>query len=162
MKINHQHTALGSDHNHALLKRAKMNSLLLLPWLPCGQKQWTICRRTSHHFPRLSPGASTQHLIRNLFTFQAPSTPSPRGRWWGLCTHLPACLPRNTLKSLEFKYSSRRSLRAPRRCLWSFTENPVPPGFPHNTAASWWCIEQLRENERLRQRERETSCRHCK
>lgn len=34
MRINHQRTALGSDHNYALVKRAKMNSLLLLTWLP--------------------------------------------------------------------------------------------------------------------------------
>lgn len=78
---------------------------------------------------------------------------------------LPACLPRNTLKSSEFKSSSRRSFRAPRRRLWSFRQIPVPPGFPHNTAASWQCTEpnqRLRENERLRYRKRETCCCHCK
>lgn len=60
----------------------------------------------------------------------------------------PACLPRNTLKSSEFKSSSRRSLRAPCRRLWSFTQILVPPGFPHNTAASWQSTETRRTAER--------------
>lgn len=67
---------------------------------------------------------------------------------------VPTCLPRNTLKSSEFKSSSRRSLRAPCRSLWSFTQIPVPPGFPRNTAESWRCMEQLSGRER--------EARHCK
>lgn len=134
-----------------------------MPWL--NVQRWIVCF--------CSPGSHLRELFaeESLTTFagyllehqhsaslliyshsQAPSTSSPGG---------DACLPRNTLKSSEFKSSSRRSLRAPCRHSWSFTQIPVPQGLPHNAGASWQCIK-LDGREKMRDGGKGTRCRHCK
>lgn len=104
MKINQHCIALGSDHKRALLKSAKMNSLLSLTWELFAEESFTSF-----------PGYLLKHQHNACLLIYSHFRHHPQhlqGETMGT-VRSPACLPRNTLKSSEFKSSSRRSLRAP-------------------------------------------------
>lgn len=148
MKINHHCTSSGSDCTIPCLKVQR--------WIVCYSSHGVHLRELfAEESLTTFPGyLLKQHSASLLIYSHFRHHPHHlQGEMMGP-VYPPAYLPRNTLKSSEFKSSWRRSLRAPCRGLWSFAQIPVPPGFPHNTATSWQSTKARRTAERKRETER--------